>query len=59
MKIRNMRVGLYYAYKKSENRDKNNTLDDSALDGLNLLNSANGTYKSSVHMTGVDVAYFF
>jgi len=55
----NIRVGTFYAYKMNKDRSKNNDLDDSALDGLNPMTSANGTYKSSVHMTGIDVAYVF
>ena len=58
--IRNIEVGLLYAYKKYEDREKNNLVDDFPSDGtLNPLTSVNGTYKNSVHMIGVDAAYYF
>jgi len=58
--LRNIEVGLLYAYKKYDDRKKNNILDDFPSDGtLNPLTSVNGTYKNSIHMMGVDVAYVF
>ena len=60
IKLKNTRVGLLYAYKKYEDREKNNMLDDFPFDGIvNPLTSVNGTYKSSIHMMGVDVAYVY
>ena len=60
IKLQNIRAGLLYAYKNYEDREKNNLVDDFPSDGiLNPLTSVNGTYKNSVHMMGVDVAYVF
>ncbi len=60
IKLQHIRVGLLYAYKKYEDREKNNLIDDFPSDGtLNPLTSVNGTYKNSVHMVGVDAAYVF
>ncbi len=61
IRFRNIEVGLLYVYKKYEDREKNNTLDDNPDDTLipNPLTSVNGTYKSSVHMMGIDAAYLF
>ncbi len=60
IKFRNFEVGLLYAYKTYADREKNNAQDDDPDDGnVNPLTSVNGTYKSSVHMMGVDVAYVF
>ncbi|UCH81046.1 MAG: outer membrane protein transport protein [Nitrospiraceae bacterium] len=60
IRFRNVEGGLLYAYKKYIDREKNNMLDDNPTDGIvNPLTSVNGTYKNSINMFGIDVAYVF
>jgi long-chain fatty acid transport protein len=52
--------GISYAFQKVKDRSKNNAIDDSPFDGVtNPSTSANGTYKTDLHMIGVSVTYQF
>jgi long-chain fatty acid transport protein len=53
-------VSLAYGYEHHEDRTKNNAIGD-PLDpsGLNPLSSANGEYKTDIHLVATSVAYRF
>lgn len=51
-------LGISYAYQKVKDRSKNNAIDDNPFDGaLNPTTSANGTYRTNLHMIGVSLTY--
>ena len=53
-------LGISYAYQKVKDRPKNNAIDDNPFDGsLNPATSANGTYRTDLHMIGVSLTYQF
>jgi long-chain fatty acid transport protein len=53
-------VGISYAYQNVNNRFKSNSIDDNPFDGItNPATSANGTYKTDLHMIGISVTYQF
>jgi len=55
-----LKVGVSYAYQNVKGRDKDNLIDDNPFDGVgNPTTSANGHYKSDVHMIGLDISYMF
>lgn len=52
--------GLSYAFQKVKARSKSNAIDDNPFDGItNPATSANGTYRTDLHMIGVSVTYQF
>ncbi|WP_068861460.1 OmpP1/FadL family transporter [Thermodesulfovibrio sp. N1] len=60
IKKKNFNFDISYAYQKLQNRKKNNTIDDNPLDvSFNANYSANGTYKSDIHMIGLSLTYKF
>jgi long-chain fatty acid transport protein len=60
VKHKSLRFGLAYSYQKLQDRNKNNSVDDNPADGIvNLATTANGKYKSSLHMVGVSLTYKF
>lgn len=58
-KVKNFNVDFAYAFQKLQNRKKVNLIDDNPFDSLNPENSANGTYKSELHMIGLSLTYKF
>jgi len=60
IKYKNLKIDFTYGYQKLQSRKKNNSIDDNPFDGvLNPLTSANGVYKSDIHMFGVSLTYKF
>lgn len=60
MKYKATTVSLGYGYQIFQKRAKNNTIDDNPADGvLNAATSANGTYKSQIHMVALSLTYRF
>ncbi len=60
VKHKSLRFGLAYSYQKLLSRNKNNSVDDNPADGLaNPTTSANGKYKSDLHMVGISLTYKF
>lgn len=60
MKYKKLKIDFTYGYQKLQNRKKNNSIDDNPFDGvINPLTSANGVYKSDIHMFGVSLTYKF
>lgn len=60
VKHKSLRFGLAYSYQKLQDRNKNNSVDDNPADGIvNLTTTANGKYKSSLHMVSVSLTYKF
>jgi len=60
IKYKNLKIDFTYGYQKLQNRKKNNSIDDNPFDGvINPLTSANGVYKSDIHMFGVSLTYKF
>lgn len=57
VKLKSFRLGLAYGYQILQDRKKNNTVID-PISGLAAF-SANGTYKSNLHMVGVSLTYTF
>lgn len=59
-KYRNFRFGLGYGYQHVHARAKNNLIDDNPFDGtLNAATSANGTYKTDMHLVALSAGYSF
>lgn len=58
-KKKNFNFDIAYAYQKLQNRKKNNSIDDNPLDGVNPQATANGIYKSALHMVGISFTYKF
>ncbi len=53
-------LGISYAYQKVNGRTKNNAIDDNPSDGIvNPAASANGVYRTDLHMVGISVTYRF
>jgi long-chain fatty acid transport protein len=53
-------LGISYAYQKVKDRTKNNAVDDNPFDGIvNPATSANGLYKTDLHMVGISLTYRF
>lgn len=60
VKHKSLRFGLAYSYQKLQGRNKNNSVDDNPADGIiNTSTTANGKYKSDLHMVGVSLTYKF
>lgn len=59
VKKKDFNFDISYAYQKLQNRKKNNAIDDNPFDGFNANYSANGTYKSDIHMIGLSLTYKF
>lgn len=60
IKQKKFNFDLAYAYQKLQKRKKNNTIDDNPQDGIfKSAYSANGTYKSDIHMLGLSFTYKF
>lgn len=60
IKYKNLKIDFAYGYQKLQNRKKNNSIDDNPFDGvINPLTSANGEYKSNLHMFSVSLTYKF
>jgi long-chain fatty acid transport protein len=60
LKLGKIRLDLAYAYQKLIDRDKNNSVDDIPDDGfLNPATSANGRYRSDLHIIGASISYSF
>jgi long-chain fatty acid transport protein len=57
IKYKELRVDLAYSYQKLQSRNKNNSVTD-PISGLSAF-SANGEYKSNIHMVGVSLTYMF
>jgi len=57
IKYKQLRFDLAYAYQKLQTRSKNNAITD-PVSGLPAF-SANGEYKSNIHMVGVSLTYKF
>lgn len=57
IKYKQLRFDLAYAYQKLQTRSKNNAITD-PVSGLPAF-SANGVYKSDIHMFGVSLTYKF
>jgi long-chain fatty acid transport protein len=57
IKQKNFKVDLAYGYQILQNREKNNTLTD-PVSGFPIF-SANGTYKSNLHMVALSLTYMF
>jgi long-chain fatty acid transport protein len=57
VKLKSFRLGLAYGYQILQDRKKNNDITD-PISGLPAF-SANGTYKSHLHMVGVSLTYTF
>ena len=57
VKLKPFRLGLAYGYQILQDRKKNNAITD-PISGLPTF-SANGTYKSHLHMVGVSLTYTF
>jgi long-chain fatty acid transport protein len=57
IKQKNFKIDLVYGYQILQNRVKNNAITD-PISGLTAF-SANGTYKSHLHMVGVSLTYTF
>ena len=52
--------GISYAFQKVKDRAKSNAIDDNPFDGItNPATSANGTYRTDLHMIGVSATYQF
>jgi long-chain fatty acid transport protein len=59
IKHKQFKVDLAYGYQKLQERNKNNDIGaESSISGL-VDASANGTYKSHLHMVGVSLTYTF
>jgi long-chain fatty acid transport protein len=53
-------LGISYAFQKVKDRSKSNAIDDNPFDGItNPATTANGTYRTDLHMIGVSVTYQF
>jgi long-chain fatty acid transport protein len=60
VKHKSLRFGLAYSYQKLQVRNKNNSVDDDPTDGIiDPTTTANGKYKSSLHMVGISLTYKF
>ncbi len=57
IKYKELRVDLAYGYQKLQSRNKNNSVTD-PISGLSAF-SANGEYKSNIHMVGISLTYKF
>jgi long-subunit fatty acid transport protein len=59
-KNKNLSLSAAYNYQKIRSRTKNNAFDDNLLDGVvNPLTSANGQYRTVLHVVGISIAYRF
>jgi long-chain fatty acid transport protein len=60
IKFRKLRLAFAYAYQKWQERNKRNAIDDDPIDGiLNSETSANGKYRSDVHVICISLNYRF
>ncbi|MBI4825629.1 MAG: TonB-dependent receptor [Nitrospirae bacterium] len=59
IKRNNLKVDLAYGFQKVHERQKNNTIDDNTATPLNSALSANGKYRTAIHMLGANVSYRF
>lgn len=60
IKLKSLGISLGYGYQVFQKRTKNNAIDDNLSDGVvNPAASANGTYKSSLHMVALSLTYKF
>jgi long-chain fatty acid transport protein len=60
IKFNKLRLALAYAYQKWQERNKHNSIDDNPNDGVfNSETSANGEYRSDVHVIGISLNYRF
>lgn len=60
IRFHKLKLAFAYAYQKWQRRNKHNTIDDNPDDGiLNPETSANGEYRSDLHMIGVNLNYRF
>ena len=60
IKFNKLRLALAYAYQKWQGRNKHNAIDDNPNDGVfNSETSANGEYRSEVHVIGISLNYRF
>lgn len=60
IRYKRLTFAFSYAYQMLQGRDKNNSIDDNPFDGAtNPAASANGRYKSDIHMLGFSLAYRF
>jgi len=57
LKQKKFKVDLAYGYQKLQDREKNNTIND-PVSGL-PISSANGTYKTNLHMVALSLTYTF
>jgi len=60
IKLKDVTIGAGYAYQVLLSRNKNNGIDDNALDGVTNPNTAaNGSYKSHINLVALSVTYRF
>lgn len=59
-KNKSFNFDISYAYQKLQNRKKTNSIDGDPFDGVvNSQATANGKYKSALHMIGISLTYKF
>ncbi len=59
-RYKNFMFALAYDYQQVRSRNKNNAIDDNSLDGVvNPATSANGTYRTHLHIVSASITYAF
>jgi long-chain fatty acid transport protein len=59
-RYKNFLFGLAYDYQQVRSRNKNNAIDDNSQDGVvNPATSANGKYRTHLHIVSASVTYVF
>ncbi len=57
---KNFMFGIAYDYQEVRTRNKNNAIDDNSLDGVvNPATSANGTFRTHLHIVSASITYVF
>jgi len=59
-RYKNFKFGIAYDYQKVRTRNKNNAIDDNHFDGIvNPATSANGRYRTELHIVSAGITYVF
>lgn len=60
LRYKNFLFSLVYDYQRVRSRNKSNAVDDNPVDGVvNPAATANGRYRTHIHIVGVSVTYRF
>ena len=59
IKHKRFKVDLAYGFQKVHKRQKGNNIDDNPANALNSALSANGTYRTAMHLLGANASITF